>query len=283
MLTMQILALKDRFLQELTPLYDQNEALALFLFTLDELEHKSRIDLAMDASLLTKQSDKWMEVLQELKQFKPVQYIFNKAFFYGLSFKVTPDTLIPRSETEELVEWILSSVDPQKPLRILDIGSGTGCIGITLAHHLPLAEVTLMDVSPKALEVAKGNASENKVKVKAVLQDVLALERLSEQYDIIVSNPPYVRELEKVEIKANVLEYEPHLALFVKDNDPLIFYRHIAGLAHENLQSGGALFYEINQYLGPQTLALFQELDFKDILLRADLLGNDRMIRAYKK
>lgn len=283
MLTMHILSLKERFLQELTPLYDQNEAQQLFLFTLDELEHKSRIDLVMDPSLQSEQPAKWLEVLDLLKQFKPIQYIFNKAYFYGLNFKVTSDTLIPRSETEELVEWILASCDHTKALKILDIGSGSGCIGITLGHHLPLAKVTLMDVSPQALGIATQNALDNKVVVNTILQDVLALDELPDSYDIIVSNPPYVRELEKVEIKENVLAYEPHLALFVQDSDPLIFYRHIAHLAQGNLGKNGMLFYEINQYLGQQTLALFQSLDFQDITLKKDLMQNDRMIRAFKK
>ena len=139
-----------------------------------------------------------------------------------------------------------------------------------------------MDVSEVALETAKNNAVKNGVSVDAVLQDVLALEKLKGEYDIIVSNPPYVRNLEKVEIKKNVLDYEPHLALFVEDNDPLIFYRKIAQLANDNLKAGGMLFYEINQYLGEETKALFESLSFTDVQLRKDMLANDRMIKAIK-
>lgn len=281
--TMQIKYYQSYFKESLTPIYDAVEAEQLFLIALEEIEGKTRIDLVMNPTMQTDKVAVWESVLEELKQEKPIQYIFGQAYFYGLTFKVNEFTLIPRAETEELVEWIINSVNPSKPIRILDIGTGSGCIGITLANELPLARVTLMDVSDKALEVAKQNAVSNGVAVETVLQDVLQLEKLKSQYDIIVSNPPYVRNLEKVEIKKNVLDYEPHLALFVEDNDPLIFYRKIALLANNNLQTGGMLFYEINQYLGEETKTLFESLDFTGVELRKDMVGNDRMIKAVKR
>ncbi|ALU27540.1 MULTISPECIES: peptide chain release factor N(5)-glutamine methyltransferase [Myroides] len=280
---MQIKYYQSYFKESLTPIYDAVEAEQLFLIALEEIEGKTRIDLVMNPTMQTDKVAVWESVLEELKQEKPIQYIFGQAYFYGLTFKVNEFTLIPRAETEELVEWIINSVNPSKPIRILDIGTGSGCIGITLANELPLARVTLMDVSDKALEVAKQNAVSNGVAVETILQDVLQLEKLKSQYDIIVSNPPYVRNLEKVEIKKNVLDYEPHLALFVEDNDPLIFYRKIALLANNNLQTGGMLFYEINQYLGEETKTLFESLDFTGVELRKDMVGNDRMIKAVKR
>lgn len=280
---MQIKSYQNRFKEVLSPLYDEMEAEQLFLIALEEIEGKSRIDLVMNPDLQTDKLAIWDEVLADLQQEKPIQYIFGRAYFYGLTFNVNENTLIPRPETEELVEWIINSVEADKPIRILDIGTGSGCIGITLAKELPNAQVTLMDVSPKALEMATRNAKENGVEVQAILQDVLALEQLPAQYDVIVSNPPYVRNLEKVEIKKNVLDYEPHLALFVEDDDALIFYRKIATLANDNLQEEGMLFYEINQYLGAETVALFESLLFTAIELRKDMVGNDRMIKAIKK
>lgn len=279
---MQIKYYQTCFKDMLTPIYDSMEAEQLFLIALEEIEGKTRIDLMMNPNLETTKTVVWESVLDELVKEKPIQYIFGNAYFYGLTFTVNEHTLIPRSETEELVEWIINSVDQSKPIRILDIGTGSGCIGITLANELPLARVTLMDVSVGALETAKNNAIKNDVSVETILQDVLALDTLKGKYDIIVSNPPYVRNLEKVEIKNNVLDYEPHLALFVEDNDPLIFYRKIAQLANDNLQEGGMLFYEINQYLGEETKALFESHSFVDVELRKDMLGNDRMIKAIK-
>lgn len=280
---MQVKDYQKRFKKSLSPLYDETEAEQLFLITLEELEGKTRIDLIMHPELKTDKNQQWENVLHDLMQEKPIQYIFGKAYFYGLTFEVNASTLIPRAETEELVEWIINSVDTSKPIRILDIGTGSGCIGITLAKELPLARVTLMDISKDALNVAKKNAKHNKVQVETILQDVLQVDTLSEQYDIIVSNPPYVRNLEKVEIKKNVLAYEPHLALFVEDDNALIFYRKIAQLANDNLQEKGLLFYEINQYLGSETVALFESLNFTDVELKKDMLGNDRMVKAIKK
>ena len=216
-----------------------------------------------------------------------------------MKFEVNENTLIPRPETEELVEWIIESwklevgswkSENQKRINVLDIGTGTGCIPITLKTNLPQANVSAIDVSENALEVAKRNAELNKVEVNFIQANILEVEDVSKiqtsisqlptNFDIIVSNPPYVRNLEKQEIKKNVLDYEPHLALFVEDTDALLFYRKIAQLSIKNLSPNGLLFFEINQYLGKETVELLENLGFKNIELKKDMFGNDRMIRC---
>jgi release factor glutamine methyltransferase len=184
-----------------------------------------------------------------------------------------------------LVEWILNSSITQHPSpnTILDIGTGTGCIPIALKANLPQANISAIDVSEKAIEVAKRNAELNKVEVNFIQANILEVEDLSQlpsSYNIIVSNPPYVRNLEKQEIKKNVLDYEPHLALFVEDTDALLFYRKIAQLAIKNLSPNGLLFFEINQYLGKETVELLENLGFKNIELKKDIYGNDRMVKC---
>ncbi|WP_060875569.1 peptide chain release factor N(5)-glutamine methyltransferase [Myroides odoratus] len=277
---MLIKLLQDQFITALTPIYDELEAQQLFLFCLAELEEKTRIDLVMHPDLVTLNPEKWALILEELRNQKPIQHIFGKAYFYGYTFQVNEYTLIPRPETEELVEWILASVPADQPIRILDIGTGSGCIGLTLAKELPQSQVTLLDISAEALQVAQQNATNLGVDVHFIQQDILALPRLSTTFDVIVSNPPYIRQLEKVEIKKNVMDYEPHTALFVADQDPLIFYRKIAELAFDNLELGGQLFYEINQYLGQEMVELLTSIGFKNTELRRDLLQNDRMTKS---
>jgi release factor glutamine methyltransferase len=233
----------------------------------------------------------------KLKKEIPLQYIIGQTEFYGLPFLVDKNTLIPRPETEELVEWILMEIkeikdsrakkqgkvsinDTSELLSILDIGTGTGCIPIALAKNIEDCKMSAIDVSAKALEIAKKNAKLNKVDVNFLEVDILQAKSLPQQYDIIVSNPPYVRDLEKIEIQNNVLQNEPHLALFVSNENPLIFYEKIADLAKQNLTKNGLLFFEINQYLGKETLRLLTNKGFKTIELRKDIFGNDRMIKA---
>jgi len=236
----------------------------------------------------------WNSILEQLKKEIPVQYLLGKTSFYGLEFEVNSTVLIPRPETEELVEWIIqnqkssfdSAQDDSGKIKILDIGTGSGCIAISLAKNIPNAQVFAIDVSEKALATAQKNAEINEVNVTFISKNILevvtlsAVEGLEQQFDIIVSNPPYVRELEKLEVKKNVLDNEPHLALFVEDNDALIFYRKIAELAQKNLSPNGQLFFEINQYLGKEMVELLEKMDFKNIELRKDIFGNDRMIRG---
>jgi release factor glutamine methyltransferase len=270
------------FLEKLTPLYDSMEAESFFAIALEELKGWRRTDLALnpDAELSGDEIEKWHAVLAQLEIQKPIQYIFGKAHFYGLEFEVNENTLIPRPETEELVEWIIGENKAKGQISIIDIGTGSGCIAISLAKNLTDSYVSAIDVSEGALATAKRNAEHNKVGVNYILKDILSAENLEQNYDIIVSNPPYVRNLEKEEIKENVLQYEPHLALFVDDNDPLIFYRKIALLAKDWLSPNGRLYFEINQYLGPETARMLEDFGFSNVVLKKDMYGNDRMIGA---
>jgi release factor glutamine methyltransferase len=273
---------RDYFIQELTPLYDVGEAESFFYLTLEAKHQLQRVDLALQPDLDFSESELeiWSFILDQLKKEIPIQYILGVTNFYGLEFEVNSAVLIPRPETEELVDWIIQSSKVQSKLKILDIGTGSGCIAIALAKNLPNAQVFALDVSEQALTTAKKNAEKNQVQLSFIHQSILETEDLAQEFDIIVSNPPYVRELEKHEIKNNVLDNEPHLALFVEDNDALIFYRKIAQLAQKNLKLKGQLYFEINQYLGKETLNLLLEMGFKNCELRQDIYGNDRMIQC---
>ena len=278
---------RDYFIQELTSLYDVGEAESFFYLILEAKHQLKRVDIALqpDIAFSETELESWSSILEQLKKEIPIQYILGVTHFYGLEFEVNSAVLIPRPETEELVDWIIqnSKLKAQNSkLKILDIGTGSGCIGIALAKNLPNAQVFALDVSEKALATAKKNAEKNQVKLTFIHQSILETVDLAQEFDIIVSNPPYVRELEKLEIKNNVLDNEPHLALFVEDNDALIFYRKIAQLAQKNLNPKGQLYFEINQYLGKETLNLLQEMGFKNSVLRQDIYGNDRMIICSK-
>jgi release factor glutamine methyltransferase len=283
---------KINFIEALHSIYDKEEIESFFFIISEFLHQKKRIDLALEPnfSINENELEKWNSIIAELKQEKPIQYILGETEFYGLRFLVNENTLIPRQETEELVDLILSEnskIENPHP-KILDIGTGSGCIAISLAKNLPNAKVYALDVSEKALDIAKQNAEINKVEINFINKSILEVEdleqltthnsQLTTNFDIIVSNPPYVRNLEKIEIKKNVLEYEPHLALFVEDNDALLFYRKIAQLAKINLVENGKLYFEINQYLGKETVELLENLDFKNIQLLKDIYGNVRMI-----
>lgn len=278
---------RNNFIEKLLPLYDVLEAESFFYIILEDFHQMKRIDLALNPTFVFSEEEvaKWNSVLEKLEKEIPIQYILGNAHFYGLEFEVNENTLIPRPETEELVEWIIkdnSKIEGFKDLKILDIGTGSGCIAISLAKNLPHAKVFAIDVSEKALETAKKNAFKNEAEVTFLLKNILETEDLEQQFDIIVSNPPYVRNLEKEEIKKNVLDYEPHLALFVEDNDALIFYRKISELAQKNLTENGQLYFEINQYLGTEMIDLLEVKNFKNIELRKDIYDNDRMIFGRK-
>lgn len=270
------------FLGKLTPIYDAIEAESLYYIALMELKGWKRVDLALqpDAELTSLEIENWNDVLNQLAQHKPIQYIFGKAHFYGLDFEVNESTLIPRPETEELVEWIINENEFNGPVNILDIGTGSGCIAVSLAKNLINANVFAIDVSADALAMAKKNALNNNVNVTFWQKDILAIDTLPQTLDVVVSNPPYVRKLEKAEINKNVLEYEPHLALFVDDNDALVFYRKIATLAKQHLTPNGKLYFEINQYLGGEMTEMLEQMQFKNIVLKKDIYGNDRMMRC---
>ncbi|MCR9262808.1 MAG: peptide chain release factor N(5)-glutamine methyltransferase [Flavobacteriaceae bacterium] len=302
---------KTIFHKELDGIYPKEEVDAFFYRCIEHYLGLQRFVLAVKPNTTVTKEDEQplFEALAQLKQERPLQYILGTAHFMDMEFAVNEDVLIPRPETEELVQWIMDDVKNQKSerehrtseIRILDIGTGSGCIAIALAKYIPTAKVYALDISEKALKVARKNAEANSVDVtflkQSILEPELALElvlapelapelalgpelALELEFDIVVSNPPYVRELEKKEIKKNVAGHEPHLALFVPNEDPLLFYRAIAHFANKNLTKNGSLYLEINQYLGVETQALLKAHNFSEIELRKDIFGNDRMIKA---
>lgn len=283
-LIMEIRQLKAQFETQLSALYDPEEARRFFELLLEAYESKKRIDLVLTPDLTTMQPERWQAAFEALRRFVPIQYIIGATYFYDLPFEVTPATLIPRPETEELVAWILHDL-PNTTGTILDIGTGSGCIPIAIAKNCPQASVTAIDIAADALAVAQRNAQRNAVNVHFIQENALDTDAMevrfnAQFFDCIVSNPPYVRQLEKHEIQPNVLEHEPHLALFVDDEDALLFYRRIGQFALNHLKKGGKLYFEINQYLGADTQQLMEQLGFSSVTLRKDLFGNDRMLRC---
>ena len=286
---MTLLELKSLFLEVLKNSYPKKEILSFYyLLTEDRLKlPKTEIILQQTLKISENDLNYFKQSLKLLKEEKPIQYIIGKTEFYGLTFKVNENVLIPRPETEELVSWVLEEENliNSSSTNILDIGTGSGCIAIGLAKNLSKSKISAIDVSKKALAVAKQNATLNQVEVNFMEQDILNSNTtpITTKYDIIVSNPPYVRELEKHEMHNNVLQNEPHLALFVKDENPLLFYDKIADFAKERLRENGLIYLEINQYLASETTQLLAQKGFNTIELRKDIFGNKRMIKATKK
>lgn len=232
-------------------------------------------------TLSTEEEATLSATIERLKRHEPIQYIQGYTEFCGLKFKVNRATLIPRPETSELVEWIAGD-HKGKAVNILDIGTGSGCIAVSLAHRQPLSNVTAWDISPEAIAIAAENSKENKTKVTFEIVDILTHCPAEKQFDVIVSNPPYIKENEKSAMHKNVLDWEPHTALFVPNNDPLIFYRTIAQKAMTMLTTGGTLYFEINRAHGAETIEMLADFGYKNIELRQDFAGNDRMIKAEK-
>lgn len=216
----------------------------------------------------------------QLNEHRPVQYILGHTEFYGYKFEVNESVLIPRPETEELVDWIIKDHQADSNINILDIGTGSGCIPISLKLNLPLAKVSSIDISEDAQKLATKNAKSNNADVSFIHADVLALETLPEQYDIVVSNPPYVLESEKAEMRKNVLDYEPSIALFVKNEDPLIFYRKIIQLVECSSRVHTKLYFEINESYAQDVIELFDVQKWQNIELRKDIRSKDRMFKA---
>ncbi len=273
--------------EALSEIYPKTEIDSFFFLMIEEKLNLQRIDTVLKPDLLISQDNltTFIKIIKRLQNEEPIQYILKKTSFYGLPFIVDKNTLIPRPETEELVAWIIEEASKGKlhkkdKISILDIGTGTGCIPISLAKNLIKSSVSAIDISQKALLIAKKNALLNNTKIDFFEMDILNTESLPQKFDIIVSNPPYVRELEKTEIKKNVLQNEPHLALFVDNNNPLLFYKKIADLATKYLRQDGLLFFEINQYLEKETVKMLEMKGFKNIELRKDLFGNYRMIQC---
>lgn len=280
---MYLKEIKNIFHVELDTLYGKEEVNSFFYMLIEHYLGLERFILALEPSLvITKEEETPLfDALSRLKLEIPIQHIIEKTHFMDLDFKVSKDVLIPRPETEELVRWILEDVvNADKDLKILDIGTGSGCIPISIKKNVPEANVCSLDISDNALQIAIENAKNNKVEVEFIHASILEIDKLHQKFNIIVSNPPYVRELEKKEMNGNVLKHEPELALFVSDEDPLLFYRKITEFAVHNLEKGGMLYFEINQYLGKETQLLLEEANFSDIELRQDMFGNDRMLKG---
>lgn len=226
--------------------------------------------------------DKITKVIKDLQKRRPIQYIFGTAYFHGHNFHVDGSTLIPRPETEELVDMIIDE-NPVSDLSVLDCGTGSGCIAISLAIGLKFANVEAIDISEDALRVASGNAAALKAKVRFSKQDILDMPQVSEKYDIIVSNPPYIGECERPSMDSNVLDYEPDTALFVPDNDPLVFYRKIAEFGVAALKSGGRIYYEINSRFPEEMRSMMAKLGYRDISVIRDMQGLYRFLIARKE
>jgi len=285
---------------ELEKLYGSDEANALIMILLEHYFNIDRMKIALEPDLRLSESEMLTLhfAVKELLKNKPVQYIIGETEFCGMRFFVNENVLIPRPETEELVNKLAvtpnSSFRPKRSgvekspthISILDIGTGSGCIAISLAKLIPDSDVTAVDVSEKALEVAKKNAEANEVSVTFIKDDILNPQNrdlLNGQFDIIVSNPPYVCESEKSEMRANVLDYEPSSALFVSDNDPLVFYRKILEFAQKTLKSSGEVWFEINENFGEEMRNLCLEQGFKNVEIIKDFRGKERIVRAQRQ
>ncbi|MGB3592424.1 MAG: peptide chain release factor N(5)-glutamine methyltransferase [Nonlabens sp.] len=274
---------KKRFVEQLSHLYSQKESHSILQIACEDLLNWSRTDFMIrDREEMTHLQEQILNnALEQLKSARPIQYITNKSHFFGLELKVNESVLIPRQETEELVQLVINSYPADQPLKILEIGTGSGCISICLGNAFAKAELTAIDISTAALAVAQENADQlsrnNNITLKET--DVLQLEKVK-QYDIIISNPPYVRYLEKVEIHKNVLNYEPSQALFVDDDNPLLFYMKILELARPH--RGTHIYFEINQYLKTQMQQLSESQGFKSQFYR-DLSTNWRMMRCWQE
>ena len=285
---MKLQELQVQFHRTLDAIYGAGEVRSIFYLLIDFYFKHSRLDMALDTELTLSEVQKTiiLNALKRLKNEEPVQYITGQTEFFGLPFFVTKNTLIPRPETEDLVRWIIENYNNLAPIRILDIGTGTGCIAIALAKHFKNAVISALDVSEKAIAVAHKNAQLNGVKIHFVEKDILETTHMifdpEEAFDVIVSNPPYVRHQEKEQMKPNVLKYEPHLALFVDDHNPLKYYAAISRFAVNNLKKKGALYFEINEYLGADMVMLLKENRFNDIELKKDVFGKDRMVKGVK-
>lgn len=292
---MILIELYKLYLNQLCVLYNKNEAEAI-LTILFESKGFSKIDIITRKELTIDHSsiDYFNRAIERLKKNEPLQYILGKTEFYNLPFYLNNNVLIPRPETEELVKWIIDE-NKYKTVKILDIGTGSGCIGISLSKNIIKSEVHVLDVSAEALTVAKSNADLNKTKITFLESDILLWKNYLAKdmscgrcyandlrYDIIVSNPPYIRNNEKELMHKNVLDFEPQIALFVDDNDPLLFYRTITEFASEYLKSSGELFFEINEAFGNEMIQLLEKHNFYNVILKKDIFGKDRFIKGTK-
>ena len=275
------------FQHELQTLYDNEEIKAIFFVVIAETFGLTRASYQFRKTDSVSETDSADigRILQDLKKHRPIQYIFNKADFYGEVFQVNESVLIPRQETEELVDLIIRNHKSSPNLKIIDIGTGSGCIPITLSKHLNDALVTTVDISKEAIKTAQENAKNFKTSIQFINADIFEWDYIfsDQQYDIIVSNPPYITPREKQYMSQNVLAYEPELALFIEESAPLIFYDVISSFALKHLAPNGDLYFEINQYLGAEMEDLINKKGFEQVKLIKDINGADRIIHAKKK
>ncbi|MCM1291215.1 MAG: peptide chain release factor N(5)-glutamine methyltransferase [Prevotella sp.] len=282
---MTIAELSRNVKSELAPLYGKGEADAMVrlafhaLYGWDTTGYLIRCDREA-SDYMQKQFEK---LIRRLKMHEPIQYILGQAEFYGMQFKVEPGVLIPRPETAELVDMIVDANKDRKDLRVLDVGTGTGCIAISLALNLPFSDVTAIDINPKAVSLAKRNAKSLHATITAEEGDIMKLKPKSDSYDIIVSNPPYITEKEKSGMERNVLEHEPWNALFVPDSNPLCFYRRIAEYAWNALSEGGRLYFEINPLYSEALSTEMTEMGWRDINFEKDSYNRVRFISSVKR
>lgn len=276
--------IRERYVSELSRQYERDEILVIFQIVVQDALSISptKMMLSLDVEHAESVCDQLIHYLSELRRGKPVQYVLGKAPFFGLDLSVGPDTLIPRPETEELVEHILTEKLSNPTARIIDIGTGSGCIALALKSNWPEADITAVDISTEALEVARGNAQRHQLDIRYRCLNILEWEYAfgNDLFDIIVSNPPYVTRSEMQDMNPNVLQFEPHSALFVEDEAPLLFYDYISSFALQHLHRGGALYFEINQYLGPETKDLLEKKGFQDIETLIDINNVPRHMRA---
>ena len=275
--------IKRYYCEQLCSIYDKDEANAMVLILFEHYFKIDRVRMALEPNLRLSESEMltFHFAVKDLLKNKPLQYIIGETEFCDLKFKVNENVLIPRPETSELVHLISNSKKPavQSPKSILDIGTGSGCIAISLAKQLPQSQVYALDISEKALCIAKENAIINNVDITFIHDDILSLKnKVETKFDIIVSNPPYVRDLEKTEMHDNVLNWEPHNALFVSDDDPLIFYRSILEFAKNNLRENGEVWFEINEYLGKEMIDLCCEMGFSNVNIYKDFREKERFL-----
>lgn len=269
---------------DLTPMYGEGEAAALVRMMFEYLNGWSRVDLALKAGqdVSDFKVGKFTEMEHRLLAGEPIQYITGEADFYGIRFHVSPDVLIPRPETAELVDMIVDQWGGRSDLRVLDVGTGSGCIAIALCRNLPFAQVTGIDVSPAAIEIARQNASDLRASVHFEVTDIFSYTPEPDSLDIVVSNPPYITQSEAADMEPNVLDHEPHTALFVPDTDPLLFYRRIAEVAMQGLKAGGRLYFETNRAYTTLTAEMLKAGGWVDVQTHRDSFGNLRFVTATK-
>jgi release factor glutamine methyltransferase len=280
---------RNHFINSLEGLYPIEELKSFFYLLAGKYLNLSRINIALQLNneLTHEEQSSFYKAVDRLRNHEPIQYILGETEFFGMPITVNKQVLIPRPETEELVSWIIEDVDKNEAT-ILDIGTGSGCIAISLAKKLNNAVVSAIDISTRAIEVAKKNTLINNVNIEFSRVDVLNFEadldlhhKWESKFDIIVSNPPYVRMQEKKLMKLNVIDHEPDIALFVEDDDPLLFYRKISQLSKQYLRHNGTLYLEINEYLGLEMEKMLNKAGFKHVLLKKDMFGKNRMIKCW--